>query len=61
MFSRDLPTFSSFLTRLRSSLAALTGIIGPRAADEWEPLFANDPRFQDENYEVVFATTRSVN
>ncbi len=59
MFSS--PHISSFLMRLRSSLAALTGIIGPRTADEWGPLYANDPRFQDEDYEVVFATTRSVN
>jgi len=61
MFSRDMPTVSSFLTRLRASLAVLTFRLGPCTADEWEPLFANDPRFQDENYEVVFATTRSVN
>ena len=61
MFPRNLPTFSSFLTRLRASLAVLTFRLGPRTSDEWEPLYANDPRFQDENYEVVFATTRSVN
>jgi len=61
MSPKDLPTVSSFLTRLHSSLAVLTFRIGPRTSDEWEPLYANDPRFQDENYEVVFATTRSVN
>lgn len=61
MSPKDLPTFSSFLTRLRASLAVLTIRLGPHTADEWEPLYANDPRFQDENYEVIFATTRSVN
>lgn len=61
MFPKDLPLFSLFLMRLRSSLAVLTIRVGPRTSDEWEPLYANDPRFQDENYEVVFATTRSVN
>jgi len=58
MFLKDLPIFSSFLTCLRS---CLTVLVGSRKTDEWEPLYANDPRFQDENYEVVFATTRSVN
>ena len=58
MSFKDLPIFSSFLTCLRS---CLTVLVGSRRKDEWEPLHANDPRFQDENYEVVFATTRSVN
>ncbi len=55
---RNLTGFSSLLGRLYTYVAAF---IGPRRSDEWEPLYANDPRFQDENYEVVFATTRSVN
>ena len=57
MFSRDLPGFSSLLMCLR---ACLTVLVGSRRTDEWGPLYANDPRFQDEEYEVVFATTRSV-
>ena len=55
---RNLAGFSSLLGRLYASLVAF---IGPRESDEWEPLYANDPRFQDEDYQVVFATTRSVN
>ena len=58
MFPKALQTFSSFLTCLRS---CLTVLVGSRRTDEWEPLYANDPRFGDENYKVVFATTRSVN
>lgn len=61
MFHQDLPGFSSLLMRLRSSLTALAAVVGPGKADGWEPLFADDPRFQDEAYEIVFATTRSVN
>lgn len=58
MPERNLAGFSSLLGRLCACLAAF---VGPRRSDEWEPLYANDPRFQDEDYEVVFATTRSVN
>jgi len=47
--------------RLRSFLAALAAVVGPGKADGWEPLFADDPRFHDADYEVVFATARSVN
>ncbi len=61
MFHKDLPAFSSLWICLRSSLAALMACVGPGRADDWEPLYADDPRFRDEDYEVVFATTRSVN
>ena len=58
MLNRDLPLFSSLLRCLRS---CLTVLVGTRGEDEWEPIYAGDPRFQDEEYEFVLATTRSVN
>ena len=58
MLNRDLPLFSSLLMCFRSCLIVL---IGTRGKDDWEPIYANDPRFQDEEYEFVLATTRSVN
>lgn len=58
MLIRDLPMFSSLLACLRS---CLTVLVGTRGKDEWEPIYAGDPRFQDEEYELVLATTRSVN
>jgi hypothetical protein len=59
---RNLPAFYSLLRRWRSFFnASVTAFFGRGKRDEWEPLFADDPRFRDEAYEVVFATTRSVN
>lgn len=60
MFSKDLPASSPFWSTLCSFIrASATAFFGPGKMDEWEPLYANDPRFDDDDYEVVFATTRS--
>ena len=62
MFHRDRPALSSLLRRWHSFFrASVTAFVGRGTRDDWEPLYAGDPRFRDEEYEVVFATTRSVN